>query len=290
LLLVLIILFLIWWFRPRKALEGIAPDGPESLIPAADTYFYMERYGSGPPLVLLHGIGASTFTWRLVQPELAKSFDVINLDLPGFGRSAKDVTADYGLDAQCSRLLSLLDELKIQEAYLMGCSMGGALALWLARLQPSRFPKVLALAPATSPEKVWLKWQTLRWAFPAAPKIYNKKLLGYLYRRVITNPDLMTEDVLNGYHRPYTEPNSVITFLKATETLADPRLPTELAHVTSQVALAFGTSDKLVSLKEIERLQNILPNSELHLHQGGHHLQEDDPEWVIQLARDFFFH
>src|SRR5690606_15861391 len=102
------------------------------------------------------------------------------------------------------------------------------------------------------------------------------------------NPDLVTEDVLEGYHRPFSEPGAVITFLKATEALADPRLPAELAHVTGEVALAYGTGDKLVHGKEMERLQSILPSSKLHIHPGGHHLQEDDPEWVVSLARDFF--
>lgn len=273
----------------RRGRQPLNAGEDSALLKVQDVQFYVESLGHGPPLVLLHGIGASSFTFRLIAKELSRHYHVINVDLPGFGRSSKDPAADYGLDAQTERLLGLLDRLQISSAYLMGSSMGGTLSLWLGHLHPRRFPKIMALAPATSPARVWFNPRYLKWLFPVAPHFYSKALLSQIYRRVVTTPNLLTRETLEGYHKPYTDPKAVVTFLKSTELLRDPRLPQELAGIKSEVAILFGEKDKLVFKEDLINLIQILPKAHFSLHTAaGHHIHEDDPAWVLENALEFF--
>ena len=85
---------------------------------------YLEA-GTGPNLVLIHGLGASVFCWRLLIPLLAKKFRVIALDLSGFGLSDKRLDLEYGLDAQTARVEEFLASIKVDKFDVVGSSMGG---------------------------------------------------------------------------------------------------------------------------------------------------------------------
>src|SRR5436190_878368 len=69
--------------------EGSAPTGEISSYPLCTTSLVRHRAGAGEPLVLLHGVGESAAGWHPVQEALSRQYDVIALDLPGFGDSAR---------------------------------------------------------------------------------------------------------------------------------------------------------------------------------------------------------
>jgi pimeloyl-ACP methyl ester carboxylesterase len=105
------------------------------------------RTGAGQPLLLVHALGADRRMWEPVVPELAKRFDVIAVDLPGFGES-QPLPAGVAVDpASLARALAdLLERLGVGRAHLVGCSLGGWVALELALL--GRALSVSAVAPA----------------------------------------------------------------------------------------------------------------------------------------------
>lgn len=103
--------------------------------------------GEGIPLVLVHGFGGDLNNWLFNQPALAESHTVYALDLPGHGRSAKDVGP--GDLAFLSRTLeAFLDALKIERAHLVGHSLGGAAVLALALDHPRRAASLTLISPA----------------------------------------------------------------------------------------------------------------------------------------------
>lgn len=105
------------------------------------------RRGSGAPMMLLHGIGHRWQMWLPLIDSLARDFDVVALDLPGFGRSPRiPEGTSQGLDTGTDYLMAVLDELGWDQAHLVGNSLGGWLALELARRGRAR--SVTALAPA----------------------------------------------------------------------------------------------------------------------------------------------
>ncbi|MDQ2786185.1 MAG: alpha/beta hydrolase [Chloroflexota bacterium] len=86
-----------------------------------------DRAGEGPPLVLMHGIGANAAAWRTQLAGLADAFDVIAWDAPGYGRSS-DPPCDWPMAEYAGCLAGFLDGLGIAQAHLLGQSWGGVLA------------------------------------------------------------------------------------------------------------------------------------------------------------------
>lgn len=103
--------------------------------------------GRGRPLVLLHGVGASRIIWRHVAPVLAQDRRVLAPDLPGFGDS-DPVGAGFDLETTAAALASVLAERAGEPFDLMGNSLGGAVALEVARLEPDLVRRLVLGAPA----------------------------------------------------------------------------------------------------------------------------------------------
>lgn len=123
-----------WWALPQL--------GIEDPFPVAVT-------GDGPPLLLLHGFDSSFLEFRRLAPRLASSFQLFIPDLFGFGFSPRPLQATYGPSAVLNHLDQLLDHLPTSEPVgVIGASMGGSVAVELARRQPDRVRDLLLLAPA----------------------------------------------------------------------------------------------------------------------------------------------
>jgi pimeloyl-ACP methyl ester carboxylesterase len=106
------------------------------------------RSGSGEPLVLLHPLGSSRQAWDPVAPALARHFDVIAVDLPGFGESAP-LPGEPSPAALAAAVAGLLDELGVTTPHVAGNSLGGWVAMELARR------RLLASVTLLSPAGLW---------------------------------------------------------------------------------------------------------------------------------------
>ena len=105
-----------------------------------------ERRGEGPPLLLMHGLGSSLRIWDPVRPLLEKRMDVIALDLPGHGGSPAPLPQASSPKALTLTVAAFLDRLGIQTAHLAGDSLGGWLALELAKIGRARSVTALSWA------------------------------------------------------------------------------------------------------------------------------------------------
>jgi pimeloyl-ACP methyl ester carboxylesterase len=109
---------------------------------------YLEA-GSGPPLVLVHGLGSNALQdWgRLVAP-LARRYHVYAPDLPGFGRSERPADADYSIPMQVEALRAFLGAVGVSRARVAGISMGGWIVARLAGEHPELVERLVVVAPA----------------------------------------------------------------------------------------------------------------------------------------------
>lgn len=111
--------------------------------------------GSGPPVVLLHGFGASKDIWDAVAAQLTPTYRVIVPDLPGFGESSVRETEHYDAESQAARVRAFLDALGVREHHLGGNSMGGSISVVYTATYPRAVNSLLiGAAPGVrSPEQ-----------------------------------------------------------------------------------------------------------------------------------------
>lgn len=244
--------------------------------------------GQGQPILLVHGLGASLYSWSDLAKLLAADFKVISLDLPGFGRSSKLVGVEYGLDSQVARIEKFLDAIGIDQCFLIGNSMGGNLVLWLGKLHPERFPYVCAIAPAAHPKLV--PWGIQRLGFLSRPAsyMYSKAIATWMHRQTLGMPDRLDQRrVLQTMNIYKNNPMAIRTFLGAMAAIADPRILSETFE--SRVLLLWGEKDRIVKRWAIDKLLPRIPEAKFFTHpNGGHQLQEDDPEWIREKLLRFF--
>lgn len=265
------------------------PDQGEYLQ-ADDFKIFYRRIGKGQDVLFLHGIGASQYIWNKVSLQLAEhNFSSTLVDLPGFGRSSKLRDKAYDLDSQVKRLFVFCQKLDLKQINIVGSSMGGALALWFAKTHPELVRKLAVIGPATNPELVPLpfyKWPQASYIL----QFFNNRLVMNLSLRVImNNPNAIDSSrVAYSLKNQHEDSYAFYTFLKATRAIYDSRLPHDLAHVNQPVLILAGEKDSIVPPKYIYELAKTLPNSELYFHsEGGHHLMEDEPDWVAQHILHF---
>ena len=255
--------------------------------------WYIKEAGHGFPLVLLHGLGASSFSWRENIGPLSQHFQVLAPDLPGHGRTSPAAVADFRLETLTQELLGRLDEHGVAQAALAGNSLGGSLVLLLARQYPERFPALVLLAPAAALKRVPLIFYPLRLPLlgPAlaallGPWTARAALHLSYYRR-----ELITPDVVAGY---------ALTFRTLAQRLALRRLTCQidpwplpqvealLGQVRQPVCLIWGERDRILPMRQASWLKERLPQAELHLLPDvGHAPQEEAPELVNEIIIAF---
>ncbi len=119
---------------------------------------YYEDVGAGPPVLLIHGFGASTYTWRHITPELARDHRVIAVDLKGFGQSDKPFDERYSVFDQADLLAQFIEEHDLRDLTVVGHSYGGGIALLLAleanQRLGNRIAKLVLLDTIAYPQNV----------------------------------------------------------------------------------------------------------------------------------------
>lgn len=241
-------------------------------------------------MVLLHGLGANLYCWRWIVPLLVKRFTVIALDLPGFGQSDKHPGQDYGLDAQAERVEKFLKTLGVRKAYFVGNSMGGNIALWYGLKYPDQCLGTVLIAPAVSPKLVPFIVRPLKYFVQPASFVVGRTLMNWAHRRTVTRKDRVDLDRVEETYKTYgRNAGAMRAFLDATESIRDPRLLARLNEIKRPVLVLWGSEDKVVPQSVIKGLESALQTAESHIHLGGgHHLQEDEPEWVFEKIDSFF--
>ncbi len=255
------------------------------------------KEGTGQDILLLHGLGANIYCWRKIIPLLAQHYRVWAMDLKGFGLSDKPRNSPYTLEAQSSLLAKFMESEKVKKLTVVGNSMGGAIAIQLGIDRPDLAQHIVLINSAHDPKMFNTQLRTfvkfMKAAVPAvglfAPVVNEKSVRFYLPKIYGNeNYEITTEDV-RAYVAPYMEgTESHRAFVAAFEGMLWNNLTEHLKSIQSRVLILWGARDNLLPVKYGEVLHKSLPQSAYFVHPtGGHHLQEEEPEWVAEHIEKF---
>jgi pimeloyl-ACP methyl ester carboxylesterase len=255
--------------------------------------FYLEA-GSGPPVILIHGLLGGHFCWRLNIPTLAECRTILAVDLPGFGETVVSRELDCGMQTQAARLLSWMEELGLQSVDIVATSWGGGVALLLAALTPKIRSLVLA-APVNPWSELgreglrffdgWAGRTLLRLGMP-----FSRPLHSTVLRRLYGDPGRIRAGALEGYSKMIMSPGRADNLLNTVHCWQSDlhALHAAIERVEAPSLLIWGTKDGAVDLRSSDVLMKKLPACERVIIPGAGHLSfEETPEEFNRLVLGF---
>ena len=245
-------------------------------------------------LVLVHGYGASSFTWRHWLPALERAAHVVRVDLLGCGGSEMPAQGPYDPEGQSALLLDILSDLATGEQHrprgitLVGHSLGGGIALLTAlamqgRGTPARGLVVVggAAYPQRLPPFVRLAHRP-RLAHALMDLVPRGFLIEQVLRSIVFDAATVTDEVVEGYTRPLLRDGAVQALLQSATHIEPAGLDgivRAYPGLTTPSLLLWGRHDRVVPPWVGARLAGDLPSARLHiLERCGHLPQEEVPE------------
>jgi pimeloyl-ACP methyl ester carboxylesterase len=262
---------------------------PYARVNEVDLYY--ESHGSGDPLLLIPGLGSDATTWSQFVPEF-KDYRIVILENRGSGRSAKP-DGPYSTEMMAEDAVTLMDHLGIEQAHIIGKSMGGMIAQWIAARWPSKVRSLVLASTILYHDK------------------YGNELLD-LGRTVAEKAGLFAVyrlTFLLSYSREYCMNNR--SRLEQVEALIAQLNPTELlrgyfeqsiacqkhdsreiaSKIKSPTLVIVGEEDLITPAQDSKDLAAAIPNAELHIFpKGGHGFWREFPSEVNTVVRQFLNH
>lgn len=256
---------------------------------------YLEA-GEGEPVLLLHGWPTSSYLWRNVMPEMAKTNRVIALDLPGFGQSDKPLNASYSFRFHSRVLDQFLTALNINKLSLAVHDLGGPVGLYWAIHNRKRVQKLALLNTLVYPDMSWAVMLFVAICrLPLAGRwISSPAGLKFSMRFGVENKVGLNGEPLAAYQAPFKEKAARKALLKTAYGLHPKgfkEIQYRLPDFDCPVRVVYGTQDRILPdvAKTMTRVKRDLPQAEVTALDGcGHFLQEDKPQEVGRLLAEFF--
>ena len=257
--------------------------------------------GQGQPvLILLHGFGASVFSWRDVLVPLAEFGTVVAFDRPGFGLTERPLPGDwhgenpYSSEAAVQLTVGLLDELGAEQAILIGNSAGGTIAMLTALRFPRRVQALILVSPAVYDGGGVPGWAHLLLRIPPVRRLgplYVRSLVARLEDALPTawhQPGKVTPKVLAGYKKPLQADNWDRGFWEYLLAGRPSNLESDLDGITVPTLVIAGDGDTWVPTAQSVRLAQDLDSAELAIIPGCGHVPMDEcPEEFMRAAAAF---
>lgn len=250
---------------------------------------YLEA-GVGEPLLLIHGIGQSLYTWRRVFAELSESYRVIALDLPGHGYSARPESFCYSMDEMADLLHAFLEAKDIRSAHMIGFSTGAMYMLRLLTLYPECVANCIAIAPGGITRQMPGLIKDLQSPVKAvfARNLYSASNVKKLLHECVYDQTCMDDRAVRQYYQPISDGLTREALMYAVQNF-DMRYVTDgLREVDHEVLLLWGKEDRWHSANNSVFFQGILQNGRYFLiRNAGHIVQEDTPGKLLEVILSY---
>ncbi|GAF13891.1 hydrolase [Bacillus sp. JCM 19046] len=242
-------------------------------------------------LCMIHGFFASTHSFSRLISYFRKDYDVLLCDLPGFGRSSKHEARAYSFQAYSTIVVALLDSLRIQQAVLVGHSMGGQVALYTALYHRERVEALILLASSGYLKQVKSLYRLasyLPFASHYLSLYINKPPIELLLQEAVYRKKTLTKAMIHAYKQPLLDTNFAKGLLQLTRQREGDLSPEQLQQITQQTLVITGENDPLIPVETSKRLVRDLPNSRFEsLKKCGHLLAEEQTKQTAAKIKVF---
>ena len=268
-----------------------------------DLPLHVEILGPDPDtgvdsIVLLHGYGGSSFSWRYWAPFLAKRAHVVLVDMKGFGSAPKPDDGQYGPRHQAELIYRLILQADLQRVTLIGHSLGGGVALGAAlRLldsEPGRLKRLILVASAAYKQRMPLfvalaKYRRL--ASTALRILGTQFVIRHVLKSIVFDPSEVSDNQVLGYAKPLSSPEAHRALIDTALAIVPPdleKLTARFEELDVPTLVLWGRQDRVVPLWVGERLADKLPDAKLQvLENCGHMPAEELPKESWEALQAF---
>lgn len=261
-------------------------------VQAGGIRWHVQTMGEGPCLLLLHGTGSGSFSWRGLMPLLSPYFKVIAPDLPGHVFTSRGPDGSMSLNGMSEGIRALMLQLNLTPAVIAGHSAGAAIAANLVLQQRSlHASRLIGLNPA------WLPLPGLpSWIFgPAAKLAAINPISAWATAKLAKRPAMIDKSIAQTgskldaegmalYQQVFSHSGHVHSVLNMMAAWQLTSLSSALHKIKNPVDILVGSEDGTVPPSMAEEACNIMPQARLQMQQHlGHLAHEEDPEGTASL-------
>lgn len=253
---------------------------------------HWERTGSGPPVLLIMGLGLSSGAWWRTAPKLARDLAVITFDNRGVGRS-KALLHAYTTEAMADDARAVLDAADVESAHVYGISLGGMVAQQIALQHPQRVRSLVLGAthaggtPVARPDGDVIAFLRHRLAMRHEEGAWGSVPFNYSERARREHPERIAEDIAQRLGHPFPlQAYRAQMWAGALHDCSD-----RLDRITAPTLVVHGREDRMVPVLNGRLLAERIPNATLlELEGTGHLYPTESPEVDEQIAAFMLAH
>ncbi|MFL1456418.1 alpha/beta fold hydrolase [Marinobacter sp. GN3S48] len=252
-------------------------------------YLRNKESANGDSVVLIHGFGANKDNWTRLAAKLTDDFNVYAIDLPGHGDSSKDLDLGYRFEDQVQHVSRILETLDIDQAHMMGNSMGGAITALYAATFPEQVRSAVLFDPAGifeyDSELVDLVTEGDNPLIPRKPGDFDRLMDFALEKKPFAPWPIL--DVMEEKAIANREVNEVI-FAAIRDTGYEPDFRNAITQIRAPVLVVWGKEDRVINYRNADVFVERIPNARKVLLEGvGHAPMIEVPEESARLFREF---
>jgi len=249
-------------------------------VKANGVELYYEMTGAGPHLVLIEGLGVSTWIWEKQVAAFSQHFTTLVYDNRGAGKSEKPA-GPYSISLMADDLAALLDSLKILKAHILGISMGGFIAQDFALRYPAKVDRLILVATsAGGPDHVPMAPDVLALMFAAdgQPRDLTRRKLALAYSDSFMQKSGAVEHLID---LRLADPQPPSAYMAQAMAGAAFNLSDKVQQITAPTLIMAATGDRLVPVANARNLNKKISHSQLKIYNGYGH------QFFVENAEEF---
>lgn len=275
---------------PLPALIPVYGAAPSAFADIEGMPVHYRLEGQGPPLILLHGTGASLHTWQGWVEALKDHYMILRFDLPGFGLTGPHPEKDYSTEMYMRMIDGLTSRLGIDTFYLAGNSLGGKIAWEYAALNQDKVQKLILIDasgyPNQNPPSLGFRLAQSRILKHIVRYVTPKPLIRKSLLEVYLDSGKVTKPLVEEYHTLLLREGNRQAFIDRMQ-MGYRSNQWKLGRLKMPVLIMWGKHDRWIPVEHAYAFQQDIPGSIVRLYEAGHVPMEELPQATAEDAMTF---